>query len=74
MAIGGIPTAVLGYGIYVLAVGEIRVLDKLLSWAISYGLAEMGLLIGSALTAAVRVRPPMPVVTSENFSTLSLPE
>ena len=74
VAIGGIPTAVLGYGIYALGVGEVRVLDKLLGWATPYGLAAMGMLIGFALAAAVRVRPPIPVITSENLSTLSLPE
>jgi len=74
VALGGIPTAVLGFGIYALGVGEVRVLDKLLGWATPYGLAAVGMLIGFALAAAVRVRPPIPVITSENLSMLSMPE
>lgn len=73
VAIGGVPIAVLVYGMYAEMISSIRVLDKLLGWAIPYGHVAMGLLVGFALAAAVQVRPPAPVVKTENLSVLSLP-
>ena len=71
-AIGGLPMAVLAYGAYMHAVGEIRVLDKILGWADPYGHAAMGIIVGVAVAGAVQVRPPRPVVTEEQLSVLSV--
>ena len=73
-AIGGIPTAVIAYGIYSGAFGPVRVLDKALGWAEPYGYVAMGLLIGFALAAAVKVKPPEPIVSDESLAVLTLPE
>ena len=74
IVIGGVPTAVLAYGVYAEAVGPLRAFDKVFGWAIPYGHVAMGVIIGVALAAAVQVRPPAPVVTEESLSVLVLPD
>ena len=71
-SLGGLPILVLGYGVYTLSFGPVRGLDKMLGWAIPYGLTAMGVVVGFALAAAVRVKPRSPIVTDEQLSTLSI--
>ena len=73
-AIGGVPVLILAYCTYAQAVGPIRVLDKLLGWAIPYGHVGLAVIVGFALAAAVQVHPPTPVVTEESIAALSLPK
>ncbi len=72
LAIGGVPLATIVYAVLDQAGVQLRVLDKLLGWVIPYGLVAMGLLLGLALAAAVQKRPPIPVVTDDSLSPLSL--
>lgn len=70
--IGGIPLATIAYAVLADLGVDVRVLDKLLGWAVPYGIAAMGLVLGFAVGAAVEKRVPTPTVTPEALSTLSL--
>ena len=70
--IGGIPLATITYAILTDLGVNVRILDKLLGWAVPYGIAAMGLVLGFAVGAAAEKRAPTPTVTPESLSTLAL--